>query len=321
MSTLATEKTPKKPQKFSCNICYFFTSNKKDFERHVLTKKHKMGNCQQKSTKLPQITPHDFTCENCNKTYKERTGLWRHKKKCIQENNVNFINLCEIIDQKKGDVNDNVDHKLNLLNEMFQAQLRENQDFKDMMLEQNKTMIELCKEKSITMNNNSNNKTFNLQVFLNETCKDAMNIMDFANSLKIHLSDLENVGTIGYIDGITNIVVKNLKKLDISKRPLHCSDIKREVLYIKDQDKWEKENDDKDTLRQAIKHIAHKNIQMIPEWKRENPDYKLDEGKANDKYLKIIMNSMGGSDKQENIVYENKIISKIAKTVTINKDS
>jgi hypothetical protein len=143
--------------------------------------------------------------------------------------------------------------------------------------------------------------------------------MDFANSLKIHLSDLENVGTIGYIDGITNIVVKNLKKLDISKRPLHCSDIKREVLYIKDKDKWEKENDDKDTLRQAIKHIAHKNIKMIPEWKRENPDYKLDEGKTNDKYLKIIMNSMGGSDKQEDIAYENKIISKIAKTVTIDK--
>jgi hypothetical protein len=182
-----------------------------------------------------------------------------------------------------------------------------------------KQVIVLSKEKTNTFinNNNSHNKTFNLNVFLNDTCKDAMNIMDFADSLKIKISDLENVGKLGYIDGITNIIVKNLKELDISKRPVHCSDLKRETLYIKDNNEWCKE---KERLKEAIKFIAHKNIQMIPKWKQENPSYNRDEGRANDEYLKIVMQSMGGSDKQEDDVYQNKIISKLTKHVIIEKE-
>jgi hypothetical protein len=190
------------------------------------------------------------------------------------------------------------------------------------LLEQNKQLqqqiIDLCKEKNTTINNNnsnSNNKTFNLQIFLNETCKDAMNIMDFVDSLKVKLSDLENVGRVGYIDGISNIIVNNLKALDISKRPVHCSDLKREIMYVKDKDKWEKENEEKKRLKMAIKHIAHKNIQMIPEWKLEHPEYENDEGKMNDQYLRIVMGAMDGSDE----TCDNKIISKLAKSVTIEK--
>lgn len=310
---------PKKnPKKYACETCYFYTSNKKDFERHNETKKHKKGFFQQMETELPQKTPYETTCEFCKKNYKDRSGLWKHKKICNKLCSQD-ISSC----QNKtcdNDANSN-DQQILILTSMFQAQLKENHDFKEMMLEQNKTIVELCKEKSIVMNNNCNNKTFNLQVFLNETCKDAMNIMDFANSLQLQLTDLENIGSIGYIDGITNIIVKNLKALDISKRPLHCSDLKREILYIKDQDKWSKENEDKDRIRQAIKHIAHKNIKMIPEWKEQHPEYSRDDGHTNDQYLKIIMQSMGGSDKKEDTVYENKIISKVAKVVTIGKDN
>ena len=310
METLETKMEtfyPKKnPKKYSCEGCIFFTSNKKDFERHLDTKKHKKGFFQYLETDLPQKTQYDTTCEFCKKNYKDRSGLWKHKKSCSKQTE-------EIV---RGE------DQLLFLTAMFQAQLKENKDFKEMMLEQNKTIVELCKTKSVIMNNNcnNNNKTFNLQVFLNETCKDAMNIMDFANSLKLQLTDLENVGSIGYVDGITNIIVKNLKALDISKRPLHCSDLKREILYVKDQDKWSKENEDKQKLRQAIKHIAHKNIKMLPEWKEQHPEYKFDEGHTNDQYLNIIRQSMGGSDKKEDLEYENKIISKVAKNVTIDKE-
>jgi hypothetical protein len=315
---------PKKnPKKYACDTCYFFTSNKKDFERHCETKKHKRGFFQQMETELPQKTPDDATCEFCKKKYKDRSGLWKHNKFCnkLSCHQISEKNIVVIEDDKE--INSEIipnEKQIILLTSLFQAQLKENQDFKEMMLEQNKTIVNLCKEKSIIMNNNCNNKTFNLQVFLNETCKDAMNIMDFANSLQLQLTDLEDVGTIGYIDGITNIIVKNLKALDISKRPLHCSDLKREILYVKDQDKWMKENEDKNKLRQAIKHIAHKNIQLLPEWKQQHPEYTRDEGKTNDQYLKIIMESMGGSDKKEDMIYENKIISKVAKMVTIDKD-
>ena len=319
METLATNKETfypnKNPKKYSCEKCYFYTSNKKDFERHNETKKHKKGFFQPMETELPQKTPLDNTCEYCQKKYKDRSGLWKHKKLCLIS-----MNNSTTSSHENAFGNNTSEQQIVILTSMFHAQLKENNDFKEMMLEQNKTIVELCKEKSIIMNNNCNNKTFNLQVFLNETCKDAMNIMDFANSLKLQLTDLENIGSIGYIDGITNIIVKNLKALDISKRPLHCSDLKREILYVKDQDKWSKENEDKNRIRQAIKHIAHKNIKMLPEWKEQHPDYRRDEGQTNDQYLKIIMQSMGGSDKKEDTIYENKIISKVAKMVTIDKE-
>ena len=198
--------------------------------------------------------------------------------------------------------------------------MQDRQELKLMMMEiiknQSSTIIHNTNN---TNNTNSHNKTFNLQVFLNDTCKNAMNIMDFVETVKIKLCDLENVGLLGYVDGITNIIVKNLKELDVDKRPLHCSDVKREILYIKDNNQWKKEDNDKEKIKMAIKHIAHKNIQMIPEWKHENPAYKYDEGKINDKYLKIVMQSMGGSDNQEDALFQDKIISKLAKEVIIEK--
>jgi hypothetical protein len=168
-------------------------------------------------------------------------------------------------------------------------------------------------------NNNSNNKTFNLQFFLNETCKNAMNIMDFVNSIKLQLSDLENVGKIGYVEGISNIINSNLKALDITQRPIHCTDKKRETLYIKDENKWEKENDDKTKIRKAIKHIAHKNTKLIPQFKDQHPDCGKSISKYSDQYNKLIIEAMGGSGDNE-IEKEDKIIKNISKIVTIDKE-
>jgi len=296
---MISKKIPKNPI-FFCNNCEYKTSNKKDFNKHNLTPKHTSKSQEDINDieKISEKSPHGYIC-NCGNKYKFYSGLWRHQKKC---------NL-------KKEFTDTIIDKDNIILTLLQ----QNKQLQEQILE-------FCKKERVNnYHNNNNNNTnsnnkFNLQFFLNETCKDAMNIMDFANSLKLKISDLENIGTIGYVEGLSNIIVKNLKALDISKRPLHCSDVKREILYVKDKDEWCKENDDKDKLRQAIKHIAHKNILMIPEWKKENPDYKLDDGVINDKYLKIVMQSMGGSDKQEDLSFENKIISKIAKNVTIDKD-
>jgi hypothetical protein len=199
--------------------------------------------------------------------------------------------------------------------------IKENTEFKDMLIEQNKAVLKVCEKTTSSINNsniNSNNKMFNLNVFLNEECIDAMNIMDFVNSLKINLADLESVGKLGYIEGISSIIVKNLKALDINKRPLHCSDSKREIMYVKDANKWEKDNIEKNKLRNVIKHIAHKNSRILPEFKAKYPDCIYSESKKSNQYNKIVIESMGGSG-DDDCSKENKIIKNIAKGVIIDK--
>jgi len=207
--------------------------------------------------------------------------------------------------------------------------VKQNDEFKQLIIEQNKTilqqnskLIEICKQGTTNTNIshvNSHNKTFNINVFLNETCKDAMNIMDFVDSLKLQLSDLESVGRLGYVEGISNIIIQNLKALDVHKRPVHCSDSKREVMYIKDEDKWEKENENKQKLRKAIKRVANKNSILLPDFKKEHPDCSKSSSKYSDQYNKLIVESMGGSGDND-LEKENKIIKKIAKEVFIDKE-
>jgi len=183
--------------------------------------------------------------------------------------------------------------------------------------------MEVCKnaQQSNThiSNTNSHNKTFNLQFFLNEQCKDAMNIMDFVNSIKLQISDLESVGKLGYVNGMHKIIVNNLNALDIHKRPVHCSDAKREIMYVKDEDKWEKENEEKKKLKKAIKQITHKNISLISQWKNKFPDCIYSHSVKSDQYNQIIIESMGGSG-TDNEINENKIIKLVSKDVLIEKE-
>ena len=168
-------------------------------------------------------------------------------------------------------------------------------------------------------NNTTNNKTFNLNFFLNETCKDAMNITDFVSSIKVNLEDLENTGRHGYVQGITNIVLKNLNNLEHHLRPLHCSDLKREVMYIKENNEWTKETEENPILTKAIKTIANENIKQIKTWKDKHNDCTESESKKNNLFLKIVSNSMNGLTKEEGDKNINKIISNVAKDVLIDK--
>ena len=206
--------------------------------------------------------------------------------------------------------------------ELIKYLMHENSEFKQMLIEQNKQMIEIAKSagtyNNIT-NTNSHNKSFNLNFFLNETCKDAMNIMDFVDSLKLQLSDLENVGKLGYIEGISNIIIKNLNLLDETKRPVHCTDTKREVMYVKDENKWEKEDENKQKIRKMIKHVTHKNTKLFKEFKDKYPGCEKSDSKYSTNYDKLIVEAFGGKGDND-VEKENKIIKNIAKKITIDKN-
>jgi len=308
------QKKSKKTPKFVCINCHFMSCKKIDWDRHIVTKKHKILNNEEFSNDLEQNeskeskkTPKAYSCNKCNKNYLARSGLWYHKKTClsIENNTLPLVLEKEVIDDK-------------MLIQMVLDVVKSNNETQKQTNELQQQVLEICKN-GITNNshNNSHNKTFNMQFFLNETCKDAMNIMDFVKDIKINLNDLEDVGKLGYVEGISNIIIKNLKDLEVNKRPVHCSDLKREVLYVKDEDHWSKE---KEKMNYAIKHIAHKNIQMLPEWKEQNPAYSLNDGHKNDQFMQIVNQSMGGSDKKEEQVYQEKIITKVAKHVVVEKD-
>jgi hypothetical protein len=251
-------------------------------------------------TKSPKNAAPSYNCI-CGKTYTHRQSLYKHKLSCKSIPTSQNNNLPPTYD--------NLDDKSLII-----QLLQQNQELQ-------KSLIELSKEKTINNSiNNSNNKTFNLQLFLNETCKDAMNIGDFVKTIKPQLLDLETTGRLGYVEGISKIILNNLKTLQIHERPLHCSDQKREVLYIKDNNEWTKENEDKPILTKAIKFIANENIKNIGEWRKENPDCTESDSKMNRLYLKIVSNAMSGGTKEESEKNLNKIISNISKEVTINKD-
>jgi len=308
------EKSPKIPKNYECSFCYYITSNKKDFKKHVQTDKHKINEMDNFTTIMDnEKSPLHNKC-HCGREYKYKSGLCKHQKIC-KLSDYNFENL-------ENDCNTTFVIKILKQNDEFKEMIK---DQNKMIFDQNSQLINLCKDRnSLSINNstaniNSNNKTFNLNVFLNEHCKDAMNIMDFIDSLKLQLSDLENVGKLGFVEGISNIIVKNLKALDIHKRPVHCSDSKREVMYIKDEDKWEKENEEQNHLRKVIKYIAHKNTKLLPEFRAKYPDCSKSESKKSDHYNKLVIEAMGGRGDNDS-EKEDKIIKNIAKEVVINKN-
>jgi len=294
-----SKKSLKVARNYYCKLCDYFTSKCGDFDKHLSTDKHKKIENDSKmvendSNLSPKVAK--FVCE-CGKIYKYDSGYYRHKKKC------QFKKTIDITDR---------DQLIMMLVKQNSELIKEATDLKTIMMEVIKNGTHT------TINNNSHNKSFNLNVFLNETCKDAMNIMDFVNSIKIQLSDLEKVGELGYIEGISNIILKNLKELDVTKRPVHCTDKKREVLYIKDEDKWEKD-EEKTKIRKVIKKVATKNACLLPKFKEEHPDCSKSSSKFSDQYNKIIVESMGGSGDNDS-EKEEKIIKKIAKEVLIEKE-
>jgi len=315
---MLTDLSPKNP-KYNCETCKYTTNNKKDYSKHLGTSKHKsQSGVNNLLTDLSPKSPYDkekLFCDKCNKQYKSRVGLWKHQKQC------KIINLKyeEVIqDEEKEPVTND---------DLVEILLKENAEFKQMICDivKNITTNMATNINNISNTNsnntmtNSNNNNFNLQVFLNETCKDAINMTDFINSFKITMSDLEETGRVGFVNGMSKMYNSNLDELDTHIRPFHCSDLKREVFYIKENNVWYKEVNSKETLTKMIKQIALKNIRQISEWMKLHPDCTDSDSRFNDRYLHIVMNSMSGSTKEEQDDNINKIISKLAKTVTIKK--
>ncbi len=295
---------------FNCKICDYQCSRKTDYEKHLLTRKHEM---KQNETKKSQKSVTPFMCLKCNKVLKSRTSYWRHTKNCCGENEV----ICNTITSEVDEPSDGKDKDVIML------LLKQNQEFKELIVSQNNQIVELSKNGSTNNSynhTNSHNKTFNLSFFLNETCKDAMNITDFVNSLKLSLNDLESVGELGYAEGISRMFVKGLNDLEVTKRPIHCSDLKRETLHIKDKDVWEKDTTNQDKLKKAIKDLSNKNIMLFDDWQRENPGYDQYDNKKNDIYLRMMVQAMGPADDAAERRDFGKIIRSIAKNTIIDKD-
>jgi len=300
-------------QNYTCELCHIKCSKKNDWERHLLTAKHnrKCGNKIEM-----KILPKNYTCK-CGKVYETNSGLWKHVKNCKVQNEIIYEDKQYSIIKENPDI---VDLLIN-----------ENKEFKNVIIELlknntdlQKQMIDVCQKiqpttiNNNTNNNNSHNKTFNLQFFLNEQCKDAMNIMDFVNTFQLQFSDFERIGEVGYVEGISNIIIDKLSKMDIYKRPIHCSDAKREIMYVKDKDVWEKENATNSKLRLAVRHITKKNSDMVRPWAIKYPNALNSEHHLSDTYQIMVIEAMGGnSGTMEQC--ENKIIRKISKMVLIDK--
>jgi len=313
---MATNLVPKKAEKFQCLCCDFNTSRFSQYHRHIETEKHKRlqntTNTTKKFQKVPNLEVEKiekkYECENCHKKYLHHSSLWKHKQNCNE-------------------------YKLETEKKEPSTIAGLDADFLKFVLENNtenikNIVVEVCKQIHPNMSNsyntttqthnNSHNKTFNLQIFLNETCKDAMNLTDFINSIDLQLSDLESVGKLGFVNGISNILIKNLNAMDVTKRPVHCSDTKREVMYVKEDGKWEKDEEDNAKLRKAIKRLAFNNSKLLPVYRKKYPDSENPLSTKSDMYNKLVIEAYGG--KHDDIINENKIIKNIVKQTGIDKD-
>jgi hypothetical protein len=297
-----TNLVPKSSKKYTCELCDYVTSRPSQYKRHISTEKHKKHENETNETILVPKSSEKYVC-HCGVTLHSRTTLWRHKNKCVE---------CLTID--KTILKDDLVHLLvTQNNELMQL-------LKNGLINNTTNNNNTNTTNSHNITNNIDNKTFNLNFFLNETCKNAMNISEFVSSIKVSLEDLENTGKQGYIQGISNIVLKNLNELEQSFRPIHCSDSKREVFYIKENNEWQKEYEEKPLLTKAIKVIANENIKQIQHWRNKYPDCTDYDSKKNNMYLKIVSNSMNGCTEEEGTKNIHRIISNIAKEVTIDKN-
>jgi len=300
---MASIKSLKNPENYFCECCNYNTYSKKDFNKHILTSKHqRLANASKMLVDSGNVSLTKFIC-NCGKSYTHDSSYYRHKKNCTYKND----NIIE--EQDKEEVTKN---EINFDKELI-----------IMLIKQNAELIEIVKNGTHNTNHshntthtNSHNKAFNLNFFLNETCKNAMNITEFVDSIKLQLTDLMEVGELGYVEGISKIIVKNLNNLDETVRPIHCTDKKRETMYVKDQGEWSKEDDNKTKLKKAINKVADKNIRLLPQFREKYPEYRNAYSKISDVHDKIVIEVMETEDDKKE-----KIIKNISKATTIKENN
>ena len=301
-----TKNIQKNAENFECKNCDFKCCKPSDWDRHVLTLKHQN---ETNATKMKQKNAEknkDYKC-SCGQILNSRSTIWRHKKKCGE-------------DKLDGpEKSHSLDTDLSSDKNIIKMLIKDNSELKSMMLEVVKSIQPNTMTNSHNTTNNTTNNHFNLQIYLNETCKDAINLTDFVESLQVKLKDLEETARIGYSEGVSKIFINGLNELEVNKRPIHCSDAKRETLYIKNQNEWTKDPD-KVLLTNAIKTVGKKNIQQIFEWQKKYPEYNDPASRQNDKYLKMLCNAMNGSTDDEQEKNMEKIIRNITKEVIIDKN-
>ena len=291
MELNGTNKLAETSKKYSCIICHYYTERKNNLRYHFTTSKHKM---ELNGTNKLAETSNKYSCDICSKKYNTSSGLWKHKQKC------------------KDKYKETTELPTGFTPQMFSDLLKQNNEL-------TKQIIELSSKPTINNSNNNSNNSFNLHFFLNETCKDALNISDFVSQLQVGIKDLEETGRLGYAEGISKIFINGLKQLDVNQRPVHCSDYKRETMYIKDENIWEKEDVTHLKLTNAIKDVAHKNIQQIPLWTLKHPQHKDISSKCNDTYMKLVSESMSGTTMEESDKNYKKIAKNIMKETVIDK--
>ena len=309
--------------KYSCEHCCIKTNNKFDYEKHFLTRKHlknvakitaNKGMDKETAIKPENIVNLAITSElnnscsktyvcPCGKKYLYSSGLSKHKKNCDANKKL----------KTQSYQNDNI-----LNHELVMYLMKENKEFKEQLIELAKEGKVINNTTNNTTNTNNTNNNFNMNIFLNEKCANALNIMDFVNQMNLQLGDLESIGQLGYVNGISKIFVRELKELDVTKRPIHCSDLKREVMYIKNNDEWEKDNEERENMKKAIQYVSQKNMKQLKQWKEENPECMDSQSKKNVHFSKIMTNSCGATDEEDEKFF-NKIIKNVAKEVVVEK--
>jgi len=302
-------------KKILCEICNYKCNKESEFKKHINSVKH-IKNTNNTNNIHSNI---NLKCIRCNKQYKTASGIWKHNKTCI---NLNLTNEILNEDITENTILDSSSNEIKALTELVLELVKNNTELQKQNQDFQKQVLEICKNNNNTIINNTNsnnmnttnNKTFNLQVFLNEECKDAMNMSEFINSIQVKLSDLENIDNQGYIEGVSNIIINHLNKTEMYKRPFHCSDAKRETLYIKEENKWEKEGPDNNKMKKAVRGVEKKNFLMLNQWKEKYPKCLDSESTQSDAYMHLISKLMNGDE--ENI---NKVIKKLVKEVVIEK--
>ena len=302
---LEQKKMPKNAENFICKECNFVCSKNSNWQKHLSTAKHNFRtNRTEKMPKNAKI----FKCE-CGKDYTARNSLWYHKAHCtyIESTNSRAHNV------------DNVDPPPQVIS-IMESLINDNRDFKKLLIEQNSQILELAKNTQIINNHttNHNNQKFNLNFFLNDTCKDAMSITDFLRNMNVHIDEIEYIGNHGYVNGMTKMIMDRLKDMDITKRPIHCTDIKRETMYIKDDAGWSKDTDDLTKLRKILSRISMNNYRTVPDWRTAHPDCEVMESRTYDFCYKM-MRAILGDVEEEQIKLDNKIIKTMAKELFIQK--
>ena len=308
---MIVKKSPKISKMFYCKSCEYSCSKQSEFNKHIVTAKHKMVvNGSKKISKISKTNNNEYECV-CGKTYKYDSGYYRHKKVC-RSTNIQVDSNTHV----KEHVDDSANNTMTTMMEL----IRQNQEFKELIVEQNKHLLELSQKPTTTNNTiNNNNQKFNLNFFLNEQCKDAINMSEFLENMTLDIEDLTETGRLGYVGGISRIFINKLREMDTYKRPLHCTDLKRETLYIRENDEWFKENDSKNKFNDIIAHVANKNCKTIKQWTEEHPNYNKVDTQENIEYVMLCQAMLGGFGEQENRQHRDRIVRNLIKEVIVNK--